>query len=108
LELAQQGTLLLNEIGEVPLNLQSKLLSVLEGKRIKRLGGELITPVDFRIIAATSVDLEKALGTSFREDLYYRLSVIRIHMPPLRERRKNIPELCDYLLKYSPGAGDHS
>ena len=98
-EMAEGGTLLLNEIGEIPLNLQSKLLSVLEGKKIKRLGGELITPVNFRIIAATSVDLEKAVRNSFREDIYYRLSVIRIHMPPLRERRKDIPELCDYLLR---------
>lgn len=98
-EMAEGGTLLLNEIGEMPLNLQSKLLSVLEGKKVKRLGGELITPVTFRIIAATSVDLEKAVGKSFREDLYYRLSVIRIHVPPLRDRRKDIPALCEYLLK---------
>jgi transcriptional regulator with PAS, ATPase and Fis domain len=83
----------------MPLNLQSKLLSVLEGKRVKRLGGELMTPVSFRIIAATSVDLEKAVGNSFRQDLYYRLSVIRIHVPPLRDRRKDIPALCDYLIK---------
>jgi DNA-binding NtrC family response regulator len=98
-EMAKGGTLLLNEIGEMPLNLQSKLLSVLEGKRVKRLGGELMTPVSFRIIAATSVDLEKAVGNSFRQDLYYRLSVIRIHVPPLRDRRKDIPALCDYLIK---------
>jgi DNA-binding NtrC family response regulator len=98
-EMAEGGTLLLNEIGEMPLNLQSKLLSVLEGKKIKRLGGELITPVSFRIIAATNTDLEKAVRKSFREDLYYRLSVIRIHMPPLRDRRKDIPALCDYLVK---------
>jgi DNA-binding NtrC family response regulator len=98
-EMAEGGTLLLNEIGEMPFNLQSKLLSVLEGKKIKKLGGELITPVNSRILAATSVDLEKAAGKSFREDLYYRLTVIRIHMPPLRDRRKDIPELCGYLIK---------
>ncbi len=98
-EMAEGGTLLLNEIGEMPLNLQAKLLSVLEAKKIKKIGGELVTPVNFRIMAATSVDLEKAMGKSFREDLYYRLSVIRIHMPPLRDRRKDIPELCGYLLK---------
>jgi len=98
-EMAEGGTLLLNEIGEMPLNLQSKLLSVLEGKKIKKLGGELITPVNFRILAATSVDLDKAVGKSFREDLYYRLTVIRIHMPPLRDRRKDIPELSGFLLK---------
>ncbi len=98
-EMAEGGTLLLNEIGEMPLNLQSKLLSAIEGKKIKRLGGELMTPINFRIIAATSVDLENAVGKSFRKDLYYRLSIIRIHMPPLRERHKDIPELCGYLLK---------
>ncbi len=98
-EMAEGGTLLLNEIGEMPLNLQAKFLSVLENKKIKRVGGELMTPVEFRIIAATSVDLEEAAGNSFREDLYYRLSVIRMHMPPLRDRRKDIPGLCDYLLK---------
>ena len=98
-EMAEGGTLLLNEIGEMPVNLQSKLLSAIEGKKIKRLGGELMTPINFRIIAATSVDLENAVGKSFRKDLYYRLSIIRIHMPPLRERRKDIPELCGYLLK---------
>jgi DNA-binding NtrC family response regulator len=98
-EMAEGGTLLLNEIGEMPLNLQSKLLSVLEGKKIKKIGGELITPVNFRIIGITNLELEKAVGTSFRKDLYYRLSVIRIHMPPLRERREDIPELCAYLLK---------
>ena len=97
-EMAAGGTLLLNEIGEMPLNLQAKLLSVLEGKKIKRLGGELMTPVKFRMIAATSVDLEKAVKKSFREDLYYRLSVIRIHLPPLRERRGDLSELCAYLL----------
>jgi transcriptional regulator with PAS, ATPase and Fis domain len=97
-EMAAGGTLLLNEIGEMPLNLQAKLLSVLEGKKIKRLGGELMTPVKFRLIAATSVDLEKAVKKSFREDLYYRLSVIRIHLPPLRDRRGDLLELCAYLL----------
>lgn len=98
-EMAEGGTLLLNEIGEMPLNLQAKLLSVLEGKKIKRLGGDMIAPVSFRVIAATNVDLEKALGKTFREDLYYRLSVIRIHVPPLRERRQDIPELCRHLLR---------
>ncbi|HSB07163.1 MAG TPA: sigma-54 dependent transcriptional regulator [Thermodesulfobacteriota bacterium] len=105
-EMAEGGTLLLNEIGEMPLNLQSKLLSVLEGKKIKKLGGELITPVDFRILAATSVDLEKAAGKSFRQDLYYRLGVIRIHIPPLRDRRGDIPELCGYLLKKIARGGE--
>jgi DNA-binding NtrC family response regulator len=97
-EMAEGGTLLLDEIGEIPLHLQSKLLSVLEEKKIRRLGGESIKPVDVRIIASTSVPLENVIGSSFRKDLYYRLNVIRIHIPPLRERPGDIPELCNYLL----------
>jgi len=104
-EMAEGGTLLLNEMGEMPFNLQSKLLGVIEGKKIKKLGGELITPVNFRIIAATVVNLENAMGKSFREDLYYRLSVIRIHILPLRERKQDIPMLCAYLFnKIADGA----
>jgi DNA-binding NtrC family response regulator len=102
-EMAEGGTLLLDEIGEIPLHLQSKLLSVLEEKKIRRLGGESINPVEVRIIASTSIPLETALGNSFRKDLYYRLNVIRIHIPPLRERRDDIPELCTYLLKKIAG-----
>ena len=70
----------------------------LEDKKIKRLGGDSIRPVDVRIVAATSTDLKETLDKTFRKDLYFRLSVIRIHMPPLRERPEDIPELCDYLL----------
>ncbi len=102
-EMAEGGTLFLDEIGEIPLHLQSKLLSVLEEKKIRRLGSESIRPVEVRIIASTSVPLESVIGTSFRKDLYYRLNVIRIHMPPLRERRQDIPELCGYLLKKIAG-----
>lgn len=98
-EMAEGGTLFLDEIGEMPINLQTKLLGALEDKKIKRLGGDFIRPVDVRILASTSAELENSLGKTFRSDLYYRLSVIRIHMPPLRERRQDIPELCDYLLK---------
>lgn len=98
-EMAEGGTLFLDEIGEMPIHLQTKLLGVLEDKKIKRLGGDSIRPVDVRIIAATSAELESAMGKTFRSDLYYRLSVIRMHIPPLRERRQDIPELCDYLLK---------
>jgi DNA-binding NtrC family response regulator len=99
-ELAEGGTLFLDEIGAMPLHLQSKLLGVLEDKRIRRIGGESVKRVDVRIIAASNTDLEKAveMGT-FREDLYYRLSVIRICIPPLRERREDIPELCDHFLR---------
>ncbi|HEX8948559.1 MAG TPA: sigma-54 dependent transcriptional regulator [Dissulfurispiraceae bacterium] len=98
-EMAEGGTLFLDEIGEMPTHLQTKLLSVLEDKKIKRLGGDSIRPVSVRIIAATSADLEGGLGKTFRSDLYYRLSVIRIHVPPLRARIADLPELCEYLLK---------
>ncbi|MFO0752265.1 MAG: sigma-54 dependent transcriptional regulator [Thermodesulfovibrionales bacterium] len=98
-EMAEGGTLFLDEIGEMPMHLQTKLLSALEDKKIRRLGGDFIRPVSVRIIAASSTDLETSLGRTFRSDLYYRLSVIRIHIPPLRERRQDIPELCDYILR---------
>ncbi|NTU41603.1 MAG: sigma-54-dependent Fis family transcriptional regulator [Nitrospirales bacterium] len=104
-EMAEGGTLFLDEIGEIPLHLQAKLLSVLEDKRIKRLGGETIRPVDVRIIAATNAEIENVLGKSFRADLYYRLSVVRIHIPPLRERREDIPQLCSFFLKKLEPAG---
>jgi DNA-binding NtrC family response regulator len=98
-ELAEGGTLFLDEIGAMPLHLQSKLLGVLEEKKIRRIGGESIKPVDVRIIAASNTDLENAIENgTFREDLYYRLSVIRIHIPPLRDRREDIPELCRYFI----------
>ncbi|MBA4372206.1 MAG: DNA-binding response regulator [Thermodesulfovibrio sp.] len=102
-EMAEGGTLFLDEIGEMPVHLQSKLLGVLDDKNIRRLGGDSVRAVAVRIIAATSVDLEEAIRQKqFRGDLYYRLSVIKIHMPPLRERRGDIPLLCDYLVgKYA-------
>jgi DNA-binding NtrC family response regulator len=98
-EMAEGGTLLLDEIGDMPLHLQAKLLGVLEDKTVRRLGGESARSVNVRIITATGVDLESSLGKTFRKDLYYRLSVIRIHMPPLRDRRGDIPGLCSHLLK---------
>jgi DNA-binding NtrC family response regulator len=105
-EMAEGGTLFLDEIGEIPLHLQSKLLSAVEEKKIRRLGSESIKPVEVRIIASTSVALESVLGSSFRKDLYYRLNVIRIHLPPLRERRQDIPELCTHLLKRMTGGAE--
>ncbi|MDA8324780.1 MAG: sigma-54 dependent transcriptional regulator [Nitrospiraceae bacterium] len=102
-EMAEGGTLLLDEIGEMPLHLQSKLLGVLEDHKIRRLGSELIRTVNVRIIAATGKDLEKCLGESFRKDLYFRLSVIRIHLPQLRERKEDIPALFDYFLSKMGG-----
>jgi len=97
-EMAEGGTLFLDEIAEMPVHLQTKLLGVLEDKKIRRLGGDAVRPVHIRVIAATSADMEGSLDKNFRSDLYYRLSVVRIHIPPLRERKQDIPELCQYLL----------
>ncbi len=103
-EIADGGSVFLDEIGDMPLHLQTKLLSVIEDKKVRRIGGTAVTPVNVRIIAATNADLEQALGRTFRKDLYYRLSVVRIHIPPLREHREDIPQLCSYLLsKIDPG-----
>ena len=99
-ELADGGTLFLDEIAAMPLHLQSKLLGVLEEKQIRRIGGESVKKVDVRIIAASNANVEEAIvAKTFREDLYYRLSVIRIHIPPLRERREDIAELCAYFIQ---------
>jgi two-component system response regulator AtoC len=99
-EAAHQGTLLLDEIGEMPLRLQAKLLHVLQDGEFSRVGGEKIIDTDVRLIAATNRDLEASMRThQFREDLYYRLNVIEIRIPPLRERREEIAILVDYFLK---------
>src|SRR5712691_7151757 len=96
-EAAHQGTLLLDEIGEMPLRLQAKLLHVLQDGEFSRVGGEKIIDTDVRLIASTNRDLEAAMRShQFREDLYYRLNVIEIRIPPLRERREEIPGLSDY------------
>jgi DNA-binding NtrC family response regulator len=105
-EMAEGGTLLLDEIGEMPVHLQSKLLSAIEDKTVRRLGGTTAKQVNVRILSATSTALEQALGKSFRNDLYYRLGVVRIHLPPLRERRDDIPDLCSSLLKRIAGGRD--
>src|SRR5512146_321126 len=97
-EVADGGTVFLDEIGEMPMHLQAKLLSVLEDGTMRRIGSTAVTPVNVRIIAATNADLESALGSTFRKDLYYRLSVVRIHIPPLREHADDIGPLCGYLL----------
>ena len=99
-ELADGGTLVLDEIGSMPIHLQSKLLGVLEEKRIRRVGGESFKPINVRIIAISNIDLEEAIrNKTFRDDLFYRLSVIHIHVPPLRERKQDIPKLCDYFIR---------
>jgi DNA-binding NtrC family response regulator len=99
-ELAHMGTLFLDEIGEINPNVQIKLLRVLEEKRFERVGGEETIEVDVRLIAATNRDLKEAISKGvFREDLYYRLNVVNIHIPPLRERKEDIPLLVAAFLK---------
>jgi two-component system response regulator HydG len=98
-EQAHGGTLFLDEIGELNLQLQAKLLRVLESREIRRLGGEKAIPVDFRFITATHRDLRDAVkAAAFRQDLYYRLDVLPIHIPPLRERRRDILPLAEHFL----------
>jgi nitrogen regulation protein NR(I) len=99
IEQAHGGTVFLDEIGDMPFGIQSKILRLLQEKSIERLGGRETIPVDVRIIAATNRDLESALQHGrFREDLYYRLKVVTIHLPPLRERADDIPLLTEYFL----------
>jgi len=99
IEQAQHGTVFLDEIGDMPLSIQAKILRLLQEKRIERLGGRETIPVDVRIIAATNRNLEVAIEEErFREDIYYRLKVVTIWLPPLRERLEDIPALLAYIL----------
>jgi transcriptional regulator with PAS, ATPase and Fis domain len=99
-QLAQGGTIFLDEIGDMPLHLQTKLLRVLQEKSIEKVGGHKSIPIDARVIAATNKELDKmAEAGEFREDLYYRLNVIPINIPPLRERKGDIKIILEYLLK---------
>jgi DNA-binding NtrC family response regulator len=99
-ELADGGTLVLDEISEIPIHLQSKLLSVLEDKAVRRLGGGRNIPVDVRIIATSNQELEKAIWEKrFRQDLYYRLAVFTIHVPPLRHHAEDIPGIAEHFAR---------
>jgi two-component system response regulator AtoC len=99
-ELAHGGTIFLDEIGSLRLDLQTKLLRALQEREIERLGGLRAVPVDVRVVAATNVNLRQAVRHhAFREDLYYRLNVVPVHVPPLRERREDIPFLVEHFVR---------
>ena len=98
-EMAEGGSLLLDEIGEMPPYLQTKLLRVLQEREYRPIGSDRIVHVDFRLICATNIDLDAALRDGrLREDLYFRINTITLRVPPLRERTEDIPLLCDYFL----------
>jgi len=107
-EQADHGTIFLDEIGDMSPGTQVKLMRVLQEKNLQRLGGKETIPVDVRVLAATHRDLETAIRQKqFREDLYYRLNVVMITLPPLRSRRDDIPELVHYFLqKHGPEMGN--
>ena len=98
-ELAHKGTIFLDEIGEIPITLQAKLLRVLQEKEIRRIGSNSVHPVDVRVISATNINMEEKIKEGqFRSDLYYRLNLLDISIPPLRERKEDIQELVDHYL----------
>jgi transcriptional regulator with GAF, ATPase, and Fis domain len=103
-EQAQGGTIFLDEIGELDINLQPKLLRVLENRELKRVGGDRLIKIDVRVLAATNRDLRAMVNQgTFREDLYFRLSVIHVELPPLRERKEDVPALADVFLREIAG-----
>jgi Nif-specific regulatory protein len=98
--MAEGGTLFLDEIGELPLTTQAKLLRVLQFREFERLGGTETLHTDVRIVAATNVDIERAVASGvFREDLYYRVNIFTITLPPLRDRPNDIPALAEYFMR---------
>jgi DNA-binding NtrC family response regulator len=100
IEQADGGTVFLDEIGDMPLSIQAKILRLLQEKSIERIGGRETIPIDVRIIAATNRNLEQAINDGlFREDLYYRLKVVTLPLPPLRERLTDLPQLTEYFLR---------
>ena len=102
-DMANGGTIFLDEIGDMPHNLQGKILRVLQEQEFYRVGGSRTIKVDVRVIASTNKNLEKMVREgAFREDLFYRLNVFTLHLPPLRERKEDIPLLVDYLLQKAP------
>jgi transcriptional regulator with PAS, ATPase and Fis domain len=102
-DMANGGTIFLDEIGDMPYTLQGKILRVLQEQEFYRVGGSRTIKVDVRIIASTNKNLEKMVREdTFREDLFYRLNVFTLHLPPLRERKEDIPLLVDYLLQNAP------
>jgi len=107
-EQADRGTIFLDEIGDMSLGTQVKLMRVLQERSLQRLGGRETIKVDVRVVAATNRDLEEAIREkAFREDLFYRLSVVVVHLPPLRQRREDIPDLVHYFLhRYGPELGN--
>ena len=108
-ELADGGTVFLDEIAEVPAAIQVKLLRVLQERSVKRLGEGRDRPVDVRLLAATNRDIDEEVRRgAFREDLFFRLNVIRIHLPPLRERKEDIPELTRHFVKKVAGEEGHA
>ena len=99
IELANKGTLFLNEVGEIPYSVQAKLLRVIEEHLLERLGDTRLRPIDVRIISATNANLEENITSEkFRQDLYYRLADIKVEIPPLRERKEDIPDLIKFFI----------